>query len=80
MLARSWVWWGGGGNAEFTDSGSNAGRELGPGGVGWGGGGGAELADSADDSVLGWSLGKLFVLGAGVQAVQGNLFPSLTTS
>lgn len=56
----------------------NAGTELGPGGVG--GGGGAELADSADDPVLGWSLGKLFVLGAGVQAVQGSVFPSLTTS
>lgn len=56
----------------------NAGTELGPGGVG--GGGGAELTDSADDPVLGWSLGKLFVLGAGVQAVQGSVFPSLTTS
>lgn len=78
MLARSWAWWGRGGGAEFTDSGSNAGRELGL--VGWGGGGGTELADSADNPVLGWSLGKLFVLGAGVQAVQGNLFPSLTTS
>lgn len=42
----------------------------GPGGVGvevWGSG-------SDGEPVLGWSLGKLGLLGAGAQAVQGGLF------